>query len=80
MGDYQWGPARTIPPTPTAPAVMLPDGPAIRAGAATGPARAAGPAAGPANTAPKNGSFVIISSRFLRGRIMKYFQNTIASA
>lgn len=31
---------------------MLPDGPAIRAGAAIGPARAAGPTAGPASTAP----------------------------
>lgn len=32
---------------------MLPDGPAIKAGAAIGPAIAAGPTAGPASTAPK---------------------------
>lgn len=31
---------------------MLPDGPAINAGAVIGPARAAGGAAGPARTAP----------------------------
>lgn len=41
------------PPNPACPAVMLPDGPAIRAGAAIGPATAAGPTAGPASTAPK---------------------------
>lgn len=39
---------------------MLPDGPAIKAGAAIGPARAAGPTAGPASTAPEkyNTSFI----------------------
>lgn len=41
------------PPNPPWPAAMLPDGPAIKAGAAMGPARAAGPTAGPASTVPK---------------------------
>lgn len=63
VGDYQCGPARRIPPTPAGPAAMLPDGPAMRAGAVTGPARAAGSAAGPANTAPENGSDRVITSK-----------------
>ena len=52
--DYQCPSARRMLPTPAGPAAMLPDGPAISAGAVMGPARAAGPAAGPANTAPAN--------------------------
>lgn len=52
--DYQCPSARRMLPTPAGPAAMLPDGPAISAGAVMGPARAAGAAAGPANTAPAN--------------------------
>lgn len=52
--DYQCPSARRILPTPAGPAAMLPDGPAINAGAVMGPARAAGGAAGPARTAPGN--------------------------
>lgn len=59
--DYQCGAPLTIPPTPAGPAAMLPDGPAMSAGAATGPARAAGSDVGPANTAPENRHRVQIS-------------------
>lgn len=64
-------------PTPAGPAAMLPDGPAIRAGAVTGPAMAAGCAAGPAKTAPGSRNYHIITWSHRTARTVYYKARSI---